>query len=107
MFPAIVNLSAEEAAKGETLRTLDVKIATKLQTLSQQDQQIGAKSELLASYDDRIAKSEWQYEFFGLFVSMLLNSPSAAESAADLGVAPINSWAEIVPPQIAAHLPYQ
>jgi hypothetical protein len=84
---AIANLSAEEAAKGETLGTFDVKIAANLQTLSQQDQQIGAKSKLLASYDERIEKSKWQYEFFELLVSMLLNSPSAAESAADLGVA--------------------
>ena len=84
---AIATLSAEEATKGETLRTLDVKIAANLQTLSQQDQQIGAKSKLLASYDEIIERNKWQYEFFELFISVLLNSPSAAESAADLGVA--------------------
>ena len=41
---------------------------------------------LLESYNGRIEKNKWQFEFFELLISMLLNSPSAPESLAAIGL---------------------
>jgi hypothetical protein len=84
---AILNLSREEAEKRETLRGLDGRIATMRRTIMAQDEQIESKRKLLERWIERIEEKKWQWEFFELFISMLLNSPSAPESAEAVGVA--------------------
>jgi len=99
---AILNLSGEEKEKRETLRGLDSRIAIKRQTIREQDEQLELKRKLLESWDKRIEKNKWQYDFFQLFISMLLTSPSASESTEVLGVA-----GSRVPPLIALGLRIQ
>ena len=82
---AILNLSAEEREKRGTLRELDGQIAIRHQTIRKQDEQIESKRKLLERCNERIEEKKWQWEFFELFISMLLNSPSATEPLAALG----------------------
>ncbi|MBA7659276.1 hypothetical protein ES703_67253 [subsurface metagenome] len=79
---AILNLSTDEAEKRGTLQGLDDRIATSRRTIMEQDKQIEAKIKLLLSWIERMEEKKWQWEFFELFISMLLNSPSAPDTLA-------------------------
>jgi len=83
---AILNLSREERGRRETLRGLDGQIAIKHRTIREQDEQVESKRKLLERLNERIEENKWQYEFFELFISMLLTSPSAPDSLAALGL---------------------
>jgi len=83
---AILNLSGEEKEKRGTLRDLDGQIAIERQTIGRQDKQIESKRKLLEHWDERIEENKWQWEFFELFISMLLTSPSATESLPAIGL---------------------
>lgn len=83
---AILNLSGEEREKRETLRGLDGRIAIERQTIGEQDKQIESRKKLLERWDERIEKNKWQWEFFELFISMLLTSPSAPEPLSAIGL---------------------
>ena len=77
---AILNLSGEERERRETLRGLDNRIAIRHQTIREQDENLESKSKLLERCHERIEENKWQFEFFELFISMLLTSPSAPET---------------------------
>jgi len=77
---AILNLSGEEKEKRGTLRGLDSRIAIKRQTIREQDEQVESMRKLLERWNERIEENKWQWEFFELFISMLLTSPSAPET---------------------------
>jgi len=79
---AIRNLSGEEREKTETLRGLDGRIAKRHQTIGVLDKSIDSRRKLLERWDERIEENKWQYQFFELFISMLLNSASAPETLA-------------------------
>jgi len=83
---AILNLSGEEREKMETLRGLDGRIAIKRQTIGEQDKKVESRRKLLEHWDERIERNKWQYEFFELFISMLLTSPSAPEPLLAIGL---------------------
>ena len=82
---AILNLSGEERERRGTLRGLDGLIATKQRTITEQDEQVESRRKLLERLNERIEVNKWQWEFFELFISMLLNSPSATEALTALG----------------------
>ena len=83
---AILNLSGEETAKRGILRGLDERIAAIRGIITQQETQIESKIKLLQSYDESIEQKKWQWQFFELFISMLLNSPSAPEPLSAIGL---------------------
>jgi len=83
---AILNLSREEREKRGTLRGLDGRIAIRRRTIREQDDQVESKRKLLKHGNERIEENKWQYEFFELFISMLLTSPSAPETLTPLGL---------------------
>ena len=83
---AILNLLGEEREKRETLRGLDGRIAIERQTIGEQDKQIETRKKLLERWDERIEENKWQYQFFELFISMLLTSPSAPEPLSAIGL---------------------
>jgi transposase-like protein len=83
---AILNLSGEERERKETLRGLDGQIAIKHQTIREQDEKLESKRKLLESWNKRTEDNKWQYEFFELFIGMLLNSPSAPATLPTLGL---------------------
>lgn len=83
---AILNLSGEERERRETLRGLDGQIAIKRRTIRGQDEQVESKRKLLLRWNERIEENKWQWEFFELFISMLLTSPSAPEPLAAIGL---------------------
>jgi len=94
LYKAIAKREAEEKSKTRTLQWLDDEIAKRHQTIRKQSEEVEAGAKLIAEqlklfeyWNERIEESKWQYEFFQLFISMLLTSPSAAESAEALGVA--------------------
>jgi len=82
----ILDLSAEETRKRGILQGLNNQIAIMRRTITEQDRQIETKGELLLDWDERIEERKWQWEFFELFVSMLLTSPSASETLAAIGL---------------------
>ena len=75
----ILNLSGEEREKRAILRGLDDRIAMMRRTIREQGGAVDWNKKL-------IAENQWQYEFFELFISMLLNSPSAQDPVAVLGL---------------------
>jgi hypothetical protein len=77
---AILNLSGEERERRETLRGLDDRIAIRHRTIREQDKKLESKRKLIEGCHKIIEKNKWQFEFFELFISMLLTSPSAAET---------------------------
>ena len=81
---AILNLSAEEAEKRGTLRGLNDRIAMKRRTIREQNEQVESRRKLLERWNERIEENKWQWEFFELFIGMLLTSPSAPEPLAVL-----------------------
>ncbi|MBA7583447.1 hypothetical protein ES708_25391 [subsurface metagenome] len=83
---AILNLSREEREKRGTLRGLDGRIAIRRRTIREQDDQVESKRKLILDWNERIEENKWQYEFFELFISMLLTSPSAPETLTPLGL---------------------
>jgi hypothetical protein len=83
---AILNLSGEETAKRGILRGLDERIAIMRRTIMEQDEKIESKKKLLERWDERIEENKWQYQFFELFISMLLTSPSAPEPLSAIGL---------------------
>ena len=83
---AIRNLCGEERERRETLQGLDGRIAIKHRTIREQDEQVESKRKLLERWNKRIEEKKWQWEFFELFISMLLNSPSATEPLAAIGL---------------------
>ena len=83
---AILNLSGEERERRETLRGLDGQIAIMHRKIKEQDEQIESRRKLLERWNERIEEKKWQWEFFELFISMLLNSPSAPEPLAAIGL---------------------
>jgi len=83
---AILNLSGEEREKMETLRRLASRIAIKSQTIGDQDRKVESRREVLEYWDERLERNKWQYEFFELFISMLLTSPSAPEPLLAIGL---------------------
>jgi len=82
---AILNLSREERERRETLRGLDGRIAIMRRTIREQDEKLEVKTKSLLRWNERIEENKWQWEFFELFISMLLTSPSAPEPLAVLG----------------------
>jgi hypothetical protein len=82
---AILNLSGEETAKRGILRGLDERIAAIRGMITQQETRIESRRKLLEHWDERIERNKWQYEFFELFISMLLTSPSAPEPLEVIG----------------------
>jgi len=94
LYKAIAKREAEEKSKTRTLQWLDGEIAKRHQTIRRQNEEVEAGARLIAEqlklfeyWKGEVEKSKWQYEFFQLFISMLLTSPSASESAEALGVA--------------------
>jgi len=83
---AILNLSGEERERRGILRGLDGRIAIMHRTIREQAEQIESKRKLLERWNERIEEKKWQWEFFELFISMLLNSPSAPDSLVALGL---------------------
>lgn len=94
LYKAIAKREAEEKSKTRTLQSLDGEIAKRHQTIRKQNEEVEAGAKLIAEqlklieyWEGEVEKSKWQYEFFQLFISMLLTSPSVPESAEALGVA--------------------
>ncbi len=94
LYKAIAKREAEEKSKTRTLKWLDGEIAKRHQTIRKQNEEIEAGAKLIAEqlklfeyWKGEVEKSKQQYEFFELFISMLLTSPSAPKSAEALGVA--------------------
>ncbi len=94
LYKAIAKREAEEKSKTRTLQWLDGEIAKRQQTIRKQNEEVEAEEKLIAEqlklfeyWKGKVEKSKWQYEFFELFISMLLTSPSAPKSAEALGVA--------------------
>ncbi len=83
---AILNLSGKEREKRETLRGLDGRIAIKYRTIKEQDEKLEVKTKLLLCWNEMIEENKWQYQFFELFISMLLTSPSKPETLTALGL---------------------
>jgi hypothetical protein len=83
---AILNLSREEAEKKETLRRLDAEEASMRQRIREQAEQLKSRGGLLKRLNERIELNQSQWEFFELFMAMLVTSPSVGESAEALGV---------------------
>jgi len=75
----ILNLSREEREKRESLRGLDKAIAVTHETIGVLDKHIDSRRKLILDWDETIKANKWQWEFFELFISMLINSPSAPE----------------------------
>ena len=67
------------------MRGLDGRIAKRHQTIGVLDKSIDSRRKLLEHWDERIEENKWQWEFFELFIGMLLTSPSAPEPLAVLG----------------------
>jgi transposase-like protein len=94
LYKAIAKGEAEEKSKTRTLQWLDGEIAKRHQTIRRQSEEVETGARLIAEqlklieyWKGKVEKSKWQYEFFQLFISMLLTSPSASESVEALGVA--------------------
>ncbi len=88
---AILNLSREEKEKREAfsreererkelLRVLDKSIALKREKSTELSKHLDLSNKLLLDWDEEIEKKKWQFEFFQMFISMLLASPSAPDS---------------------------
>jgi len=86
LYKAIAKREKEEQDRKEVLKELADRIALMRRTIIEQDEQIEAKRKLLERWNERIEENKWQYEFFELFISMLLTSPSAPDSLVALGL---------------------
>ena len=82
----ILNLSGEEREKRATLRGLDKAIAVMHETIGVLDKHIDSRRKLILDWDETIEENKWQWEFFELFISMLITSPSAPEPLTALGL---------------------
>jgi hypothetical protein len=85
-------IASAEREKKEILRRLDAEIASRTQTYKELDGQLKSADELLGLLDETIKAKSWQYEFFELFIAMLVTSPSAGESAKSLGPRASEFW---------------
>jgi len=79
-------LSREEREKKEILRELDESIAIMHKKITELGKHLDSRTKLLLDWDEQIERNKWQWEFFELFISMLLASPSAPDSLAALGL---------------------
>jgi hypothetical protein len=79
-------LSREEREKKEILRELDKSIAIMHKKITELGKHLDSRTKLLLDWDEQIERNKWQWEFFELFISMLLASPSAPDSLAALGL---------------------
>lgn len=76
----LLNLSKEEREKKDLVRVLDKSIALKHEKGTELSKSLDSRTKLLLEWDEEIDKKKWQWEFFQMFVSMLLASPSAPNS---------------------------
>ena len=76
----ILNLSKEEREKKELLRVLGKSIALKHEKSTELSKQLDSLGKLILDWEKTIERNKWQWEFFQLFISMLLASPSAPDS---------------------------
>jgi len=83
---AILNLSAEEEFLKEAVQDLGKRSAILVQEIRTHNREIDSKVKLLLEWEERIEEKKWQWEFFELFISMLLASPSAPEPLAAIGL---------------------
>jgi len=82
----ILGLSKQEAEQRAVLRALDDQITVRRQKIAEYDKKIESKIRELEWCNETIEKNKWQYQFFELLISMLLNSPSATEPLAAIGL---------------------
>lgn len=79
LYKAIAKREKEEKEKKEVLRGLADRVAMMRRTIREQEGAVDWNKKL-------IEENKWQYEFFELFISMLLNSPSARDTLTALGL---------------------
>ena len=82
----IRNLSKEERKKEELLRVFDKSIALKHEKSTELSKHLDSSTKLLLEWGEQIEQNKWQWEFFQVFISMLLVSPSAPDSLVALGL---------------------
>ena len=83
---AILNLSREEREKKELLRVFDKSITLKHEKSAELSKQLDLERKLLVDQYEQIEQNKSQWEFFQMFISMLLTSPSAPESLAPIAL---------------------
>ncbi len=82
----IRNLSQEEERLKEAVQALGKRNTILIQEIGNHNREIDRKVKLLLEWEERIEEKKWQWEFFELFISMLIASPSAPDSLAALGL---------------------
>ena len=85
-------IASAEREKKEILRRWDAEIALRSQAYKELDGQLKSGNELLGLLNETIKAKKWQYEFFELFIAMLLGSPSIGEGAEALGRGRYEHW---------------
>lgn len=83
---ALLNLSKEEREKKDLLRVLDKSIALKHEKGAELSQLLDSRRKLLLKFAEEIEKKKWQWEFFQMFITMLIASPSAPNSLQAIAV---------------------
>ncbi|MBA7707462.1 hypothetical protein ES703_116334 [subsurface metagenome] len=79
LYKVIAKREKEEQDRREVLKGLADRVAMMRRTIREQGEAVDWNKKI-------IEKSKWQYEFFELFISMLLDSPSAEDSLTALGL---------------------
>ncbi len=79
LYKVIAKREKEEQDRREVLKGLADRAAMMRRTIREQGEAVDWNKKI-------IEKSKWQYEFFELFISMLLDSPSAEDSLTALGL---------------------
>lgn len=76
---SVVKFSQMESEKRENLKILESQTARKNAEFDKVMQGVRNGQSVIKSQNEQIETNRWQYEFFETFISMLLNSPSAAK----------------------------
>lgn len=82
---AILSLSQEEECLKEAVQDLGERSKILVQEIRSHTGEIDSKVKLLLEWEKTIERNKWQWECFGMFISMLLASPSASDSLATVG----------------------
>ncbi|MBA7527891.1 hypothetical protein ES705_20071 [subsurface metagenome] len=82
----IGSLSQEAERQKEAVQGLGERSTALCQEIKKHTREINSKVKLILDWDERIEEKKWQWEFFQMFISMLLASPSADDSLATIAL---------------------
>ncbi|GAI96647.1 unnamed protein product, partial [marine sediment metagenome] len=82
----IADLSQEKESLKEATQELGKRSKLLIQDIRNYNEQIDLRRKSLREWEETIEQNKWQWEFFQVFISMLLASPSAPDSLGSIAL---------------------